>query len=191
MTRINDQVIGQIAADLDNADTIQSGVLNPTLQPVLNAEEFRKKYVQIQETAVTAATDVSVVIRIRTKFRWRVLRAAWKNTMVNDKALVVISSDRTVPVVPGFFQRLGEAEIKKASEEVIIGDMSPDFQSTQQEQRPGPFIIPAAGELRFDITSMAAGGLFELGTQVLELFGERLPDERSWDRIRANTVVVV
>jgi len=190
MTRINDQVIGSIGAELQNADVIQSGTLNPTLQPVLNAEEFRNEYVNITESAVPdGLADTFVIIRIRTGFRYRVDRVTWHNQQPGAEARLVTAIDRTDPSVADFKIVLGNATLPVASIEPVVGVMAQMAQTLANEQRPGPFIVPALAELVFDLRK-EGGGILEAGAQILTLFGERLPPERSWDRVRANTVLV-
>ena len=190
MTRINDQVMGEIAAELDNSDQIQSGILSPNLQSVLDADEFRRQLVQITEVGVPdAVNDTFVIIRIRTGFRYRVDFVSWQNQQPGSEVDVTITISRTDPSVANFGLRQGNATINDASKELIVGPMSQMAPTTFFQQRPGSFIVPSVAELTFDCRK-TGGGILEAGAQILELMGTRLPAERSWDRFRAQTVLV-
>lgn len=190
MTRINDQVMGEIAAELDNSDQIQSGALGKNLQAVLNADEFRRRYVQIEEVGVPdAIADTFVIIRIRTGFRYRVDRVAWNNQQAGAAANLLMVIERTDPAVANFRNVIGNAVLPAATFQAVVGDMFVMATASVDEQRPGPFIVPALAELRFDLTKFG-GGILEAGAQILTLFGERLPPERDWERTRADTVLV-
>jgi len=190
MTRINDQVMGEIAADLENSDTIQSGVLADFLQPVLDADEFRRQLVQITEVGVPdAIADTFVIIRIRTGYRYRVDFVSWQNQQVGSKADLTITISRTDPAIANFGIRQGNIVIDDGAKELVVGPMALMAQSLANEQRPGPFIVPASAELTFDLRK-TGGGILEAGAQILELMGTRLPNERNWERFRAQTVLV-
>jgi len=102
---------------------------------------------------------------------------------------LLMSTDRKDPDVPDSFIHQGRATVNKGVTEVVVGPQAFSQASVSDNDRPFSIFVPASAELRFDLTKLG-GGVLESGSQVLQMFIEELPPERSYERFRAQTVLV-
>lgn len=187
MTDINDLLFSEIANDLANGKQVPSGQLSSVLQAVVQAQDYRTKYLQVFESGVAVA-GVSVAFTVRIRFGVRVMveRVAYVNQQVADTTRVFTSIDRLNK--PSFAMRFGAATVAPAAFSQIVGEMAISKDIVVDDQMPGPFVVPSDGELRFD--AFAPAGTFTAGAQQVFVFAREMPQERDWQRFKAQTVLI-
>jgi len=194
MPPLNDDILAQIGLDWGDNSVYGSPSLVEALLPTLDAQEYRRRLVQVREFGIADGVgDTFVLIRLRPGPRtaWLVIGASWENQQAGAEADLIMRVERTVPAVPDFRRTVGVAMLPEATTEVVVGPMALVTAAvpSRNEQRPFEILVPALSELRFDLTK-TGGGILEAGAQILEMTMLEIPRERSWERFRAQTVIV-
>ena len=193
---LNDPVLTAIAGQYgDKTTSFPSPDLPVTVSPVVVADDYRRKLVQVRELGIAdGVADTKVIIRLRpTEGRsWLVIRADWENQQVAQRALIDMRTERTDPAVIDYRNDVGQVTVGFAQVMPIIGQFSFDraFAPVNPQMIPKNILVPAGAELRFDM-SEPGGAILNAGAQILQMTMLEIPPQQSWDRFRAQTVQVI
>ena len=184
MTKVNDQVLTAIGFSLGQTEQIPPGILLDSLQPVLQADLYRRNFEVLNFSGVSSANPGNFLAFFDPgdRFSWLISTASmiWGGADFLETQITVI--DRT-----GRFNRVGAAELAGGTTRVVVGSgqARPGVGAAGPENLPVEILVPSGGRLRIDAqrnvdeAASFTARFIALRTPPVKRFDIRAPDEFS------------
>jgi len=180
VTKLNDDFLSRIAEDFGNGKQVPAGSILSEIDVSIDADDYRRDLIYIRDKieadGITSQILWSVVIPATLDLL--LVEAAYQNP--SAKIAIEMFLLPRPPVTSEFRQRVGQALVDAANNEVIVGPIVAGV-AAQQEQRPTSIRATAGTFLIFRITKFG-GGAIEAGTHVIESTFQEKPATRQWFR---------
>jgi len=183
----NDQVLTAIALDFGSNEQLPGIVVPDSLRPVLDVQDYRRKFEFFAETVIPTVTSVNIKFTFRPpkNKRYRVWLGYIDSNQPSAKFDVLTQLITTS--VPGFQWQLGNLRFDPGAKRIFIGDLETFASLPEDMQIPRPFDVLNAMEL---VIILDPDGNWDAAGILIRLLLEVLPKERELSKIAATTQAV-